>query len=125
VPGVTAAPVPGAGDVEGEVATRIAEFDLRGATNAINAAVAALNQDLEATKPWTLAGSDAVEAVDAVLARQVAGARSIARAARPIVPDLAVKLLGQLTAAPRLPDPVPAFARIVANVPSAAEGAVA
>jgi hypothetical protein len=60
-----------------------------------------------------------------VLARQVAGARSIARAARPIVPDLAAKLLAQLTAAPTLPAPSPAFARIVADVSSAAEGVVA
>jgi methionyl-tRNA synthetase len=125
VPDVAAAPVPGLGDVESEVAARIAEFDLRGATSAINAAVAALNQDLEATKPWKLAGSDAVEAVDAVLARQVAGARSIATAARPIVPDLAAKLLAQLTGAPALPEPAPAFARIVADASSAVEGAVA
>jgi methionyl-tRNA synthetase len=122
VPDVPALPVSAAADVEREVAARIAEFDLRGATGAINAAVAALNQDLEATKPWRLGGSDAL---DEVLARHVVTARSIARAARPIVPDLTARLLDQLTARTTLPDPTPAFARIASDASSAPGRALA
>jgi methionyl-tRNA synthetase len=128
VPDVAAVPVTGVAAVERAAAARLAGFDLRGATSAINAAVAALNQDLEATKPWRLAGSNAaddVDEVDAVLARHVVTARSIARAARPIVPDLTARLLDQLTATPELPDPTPAFARIASDASSAAGGAVA
>ncbi len=122
VPSVAAAPVPAVAKVEDDVAALIARFDLRGAASAISAAVAALNQDLEATKPWKLAGSDEV---DAILARHVESARAIARAARPIVPDLAARLLGQLTGTPALPDPIPAFARIGSDAASAGRRAVA
>jgi hypothetical protein len=41
------------------------------------------------------------------------------------VPDLAARLLDQLTATPELPDPTPAFARIASDASSAAGGAVA
>jgi hypothetical protein len=42
----------------------------------------------------------------------VRSARAIAEAARPVVPQLANRLLTQLEAAPRLPEPAPAFARL-------------
>ena len=122
VPDVAAAPLLGVADVEDQVAARIAAFDLRGATSAINAAIAALNQDLETTRPWKLVGSDAV---DAILSRHVVSARSIARAAQPIVPDLAARLLNQLTPSPTLPDPIPAFARIRSDASSAGRRTVA
>jgi methionyl-tRNA synthetase len=109
VPAVAAVPVAETEDVEREVAARIAEFDLRGATAAINAAVSALNRDLEATKPWKLAQSPAL---DELLARHVVSARNIASAARPVVPDFAARLLAQLAPSPTLPEPRPAFARI-------------
>jgi methionyl-tRNA synthetase len=122
LPEVAAAPVSGVVDIERDVAARIADFDLRGATSAVNAAVAALNRDLETTKPWRLAGSaapDEVDTLDLILARQVASARSIARAVRPIVPDVAARLLAQLSPTPLLPDPRPAYVRIASGVGSA------
>jgi methionyl-tRNA synthetase len=122
LPEVAAAPVSGVVDIERDVAARIAEFDLRGATSAVNAAVAALNRDLETTKPWRLAGSaapDEVDTLDLLLTRHVASARTIARAVRPIVPDLAARLLAQLSPTPLLPDPKPAYVRIASGVGSA------
>jgi methionyl-tRNA synthetase len=98
--------------LEADVADRLDRFDLTGATRAIAAAVTALNRDLEATRPWTLTGRTDASALDLLLARHVASARCIARAARPIVPALAARLLTQLPDDRRLPEPEPAFARI-------------
>ena len=107
-----AEPIAAARTVERDVADRLADFDLRGAAGAISAAVTALNQDLEETKPWQRAEHADPTALDELLARHVVSARHIARAARPIVPQLAARLLAQLESSPRLPDPAPAFARI-------------
>ncbi len=109
---VDAEPVAAARDVERDVAARLAAFDLRGAAGAISAAVTALNQDLEATKPWQRAEHLDPAALDELLARHVVSARHIATAARPIVPELSARLLAQLDSSRRLPDPAPAFARI-------------
>jgi methionyl-tRNA synthetase len=109
VPDVDVEPVAAARAIEREVAAGLAVFDLRGAASAIAAAVTALNQDLEATKPWQRQDS---AALDELLARHVISARHIARGARPIVPRLAARLLAQLESSPRLPDPAPAFARL-------------
>ena len=112
VPTVDAGPLAAVSDLEDDVADRLDHFDLTGATRAIVAAVSALNRDLEATKPWTLTGGTDTSALDQLLARHVASARCIARAARPIVPALAGRLLAQLPDDHRLPEPEPAFARI-------------
>ena len=109
---VDAEPIAAARAIERDVADRLADFDLRGAAGAISAAVTALNQDLEETKPWQRAEHADPTALDELLARHVVSARHIARAARPIVPQLAARLLAQLESSPRLPDPAPAFARI-------------
>jgi methionyl-tRNA synthetase len=102
-------------DVEAGVAEAIAELDLRGAARLVVGAAAALNRHLETTAPWALA-RDAGRAgeLDRLLAGQVAAARTIARAAAPIVPRLAARLLDQLGGAGRLPEPAPAFARLPA-----------
>jgi methionyl-tRNA synthetase len=112
VPTADAGPLAAVSDLEDDVADRLDHFDLTGATRAIVAAVSVLNRDLEATKPWTLTGGTDASALDLVLARHVASARCIARAARPIVPALAGRLLAQLPDDRRLPEPEPAFARI-------------
>ena len=62
----------------GDVAAHLADFDLRGAAGAISAAVTALNQDLEATKPWQRAQHLDPVALDELLARHVVSARHIA-----------------------------------------------
>jgi methionyl-tRNA synthetase len=110
VPEVDAEPIEAARRLEQNVSARVAAFDLRGATAAIAAAVSALNQDLETTKPWRR-GSDP-SSIDHLLVRHVRSARTIARAARPVVPQLAARLLAQLDGATRLPEPAPAFARL-------------
>jgi methionyl-tRNA synthetase len=108
-------PSVGLADLEAPVAAAIAEFDVRGAARLVVEATAALNRHLEATAPWALA-RDAGRAgeLDRLLAGQVAAAKAIARAAAPIVPRLAGRLLDQLGTADRLPDPAPAFARLSA-----------
>ena len=112
VAGVDAEPIATAREVGDEVAARLDAFDLRGAAGAIVGAVTALNQDLEATKPWQRARHGDPAALDQLLAQHVASARHIARAARPIVPQLAARLLAQLDPSPLLPQPAPVFARI-------------
>ncbi|HEX6236121.1 MAG TPA: methionine--tRNA ligase [Acidimicrobiales bacterium] len=118
-PAAGGAPLAAVRGLEQEVADAIADFDLRGATRRIVDAVATLNRDLEATRPWEVAraGDDGDRGrqgeLDALLARHVATARRIARAARPIVPDLAARLAHQLGGDGRdLPTPIPAVARL-------------
>jgi methionyl-tRNA synthetase len=103
-------PIAAVAGLEGDVADRLDRFDLTGAARAVAGAVTALNRDLEATRPWTRRADGA--ALDTLLDRHVASARCIARAARPIVPGLAARLLAQLPDDRRLPEPEPAFARI-------------
>jgi methionyl-tRNA synthetase len=110
VPAVDVDAIATVGDVERDVADRLGHFDLIGAARAITAAITALNRDLEATKPWTL-GHDAL-ALDALLARYVACVQQIARAARPIVPALADRLLAQVPDDRPLPEPEAAFVRL-------------
>ncbi len=112
VPAVDVGPLAVVAGLEGDVADRLDRFDLTGATRTIVAAVTALNRDLEATRPWTLTGRADASPLDLLLARHVATALCIARAARPIVPALAARLLAQLPDDRRLPEPEPAFARI-------------
>ncbi len=112
VPAVDTGPLAALSNLEDDVAARLDQFDLTGATRAIAAAVTVLNRDLETTRPWTLTGPADASALDLLLARHVASARCIARATRPIVPALAGRLLAQLPDDRRLPAPEPAFARI-------------
>ena len=116
VPGPGADPLDEVRHLEPSVAVALAALDLREAARLIREAVAALNRDLEATRPWELARAEAgggrpLAGLDVLLARHAAGARAVAAAARPIVPGLAGRLLDQLRpgAAAR---PGPAFARI-------------
>ncbi len=113
VPDVGADPIAAAETVERAAHCRFGQFDMRGAANAINAAVTALNQDLEATKPWKLAGvDDQALVLDRLLDSYVQSATRIAAAASAIVPALAAKLVGQLDRTGRLPEPAPQFARL-------------
>ena len=105
-----------ADDVEARAAAAIAAFDLRGAARLVIEAAAALNRHLEATAPWALSREPGrAGELDRLLAGQVTAARTIARAAAPIVPRLAARLLDQLGAAGRVPEPTPAFARLAVS----------
>jgi methionyl-tRNA synthetase len=101
--------------LEGHVVAAIAVFDLREATRFVCEAVASLNRDLEDSKPWAVAnevGPRVERTLDALLARYVLSARTIAGAVAPIVPTLSARLLERLGSSSRLPTPEPAFARI-------------
>ena len=116
IPGGEWQPIDPVRNLQDDVLAAISSFDLRTAARLINQAITDLNRSLETTKPWDVAkkersGEDA-GALDAILARHVLSARVIARAAQPIIPQLATRLLDQLGRGPQLPDPQPAFARI-------------
>lgn len=113
VPDAGARPIPAAAGVGLIVRDRLAAFDLRGATQAITLAVAALNQELENTKPWKLPAIDDQAGVfDALLDGFVQSAACIAEAATAIVPDLAARIAAQLDRTSRLREPTPLIARL-------------
>jgi methionyl-tRNA synthetase len=101
-----------------DVCQAIANFDLNRASQLIRQGVLNLNRELETSRPWELArrestaGGQNPEALNLLLARLIVTARIIARAAEPIVPGLATRILGQLQAAGPLPAPAPLFPRI-------------
>jgi methionyl-tRNA synthetase len=117
VPDVEADLIDAVRDLDEAVLRSITNFDLRNAVRLIADAVAALNRDLEETKPWQIAKHENADrpkhaALDTLLARYVRSARIIARAAEPIIPELSTRLRDQLGRTDRLPDPEPSFARI-------------
>ena len=75
-----------------EVDARIRDFRLRDATGVIVEAATRLNRAIEASAPWKLRGDD----LRTALAAQLAAARQLARAAEPIVPELANDLIARL-----------------------------
>jgi methionyl-tRNA synthetase len=102
--------------LEAAVREAIAGFDLRRAARHVAEAVAALNRDLEATRPWAVARDPGrATDLDGLRACHVATARCIATAAAPIVPGLSEVLLHRLQGTPRLPAPAPAYARLEAG----------
>ena len=97
-----ATPIDAVAGLDEDVLAALADFDLRGATQAINATVAALNRELETTKLWKLIPPDdsAGKAVDGLLRRYLASVAVIAAAARPLVPALAERVDELLDAGP-------------------------
>ena len=117
VPAVETDPIDAVRDLDQAVLGSITDFDLRTAVRLITDAVAALNRDLETTKPWQVAKSENTHlhnraALDTLLARYARSARTIARATEPIIPGLSTRLQDQLGTTERLPEPEPAFPRI-------------
>ena len=103
--------------LELDVLESITAFDLRRAVRLVTDAVAALNRDLEVTKPWQLAkceGADRLKRaeLDGLLARFISRVRAIGRAVEPIVPGLSARVLAQVGDRERLPAPTPVFAKI-------------
>ena len=90
---------------------RLADLDLRGGTQALLDAVAALNRDLEATSPWKLAKDPArADELDRILRRHHRSATLLVEALTPILPDLSASLSSQLTPlAGQLPAARPAY----------------
>lgn len=96
------------------VVEAVIRYDLRGATQVIVDAVAALNRDLEETKPWEVARQPhRVGELSPLLGRHLRAGREIAKALTPIVPGLSQRLRHQLGPVEgRLPKPSPAFTRL-------------
>ena len=112
VPAGDGGPVGRLDDLEPAVADALSSFDLPAAARLLRTAVAALNRDLEDTRPWAATGERERERLDALLARHVRSARIIARVAQPIVPAVSAALLEQLGGDGRLPEPRPVVRRL-------------
>ena len=98
--------------LQADVATALANFDRRGATDLITRALAELNQRIEADKPWKLAGRpDTIQQLTELLDGYVETLRHIARALDPVTPALSRFTLDQLDADPANPPHV-VFARL-------------
>jgi methionyl-tRNA synthetase len=104
-PGAT--PIDAVAGLDEDVLAALAEFDLRGATEAIGAAVDALNRALEATRPWELVSraAPANAQLTRLLTRYLASVRVVASAVRPIVPAFADRLESLLRDGPRVVQP--------------------
>jgi methionyl-tRNA synthetase len=102
-----ATPIDAVAGLDEDVLGALADFDLRAATQAISAAVDALNRELEATRPWELIrlAAPANAQLADVLTRSLASLRVIAAAIRPIVPALAERLDTLLRDGPRVVQP--------------------
>ncbi len=99
-----ATPIDGVAGLDEDVLGALAAFDLRGATEAICAAVDALNRDLETTRPWELIrlATPANRRLEELLGRYLASLGVIAAAVRPIVPALAGRLESLLVEGPQV-----------------------
>ena len=99
----SATPIDGVAGIDEDVLGALAAFDLRGATEAICAAVDALNRDLETTRPWELIrlATPANRRLEELLGRYLASLGVIAAAVRPIVPALAGRVESLLVEGPQ------------------------
>jgi methionyl-tRNA synthetase len=102
-------------DLPAAVDRALAVFDLRAATGAIWAAVAAGNRLVEEARPWELAkreqAGDPAVALDTVLATLVASCRAVVRELGPFLPAGAARLAAQLGDGDRVGAPDPVFPR--------------
>jgi methionyl-tRNA synthetase len=114
-----AEPVGEASALPAVVAGLLATFERRAATTAILDAVAALNRDLAATRPWEVARDQArTSELDGLVDRYHRTATAIAASLAPIVPSLSTALVAQLTPGSdgALPPNRPVVERLVAAV---------
>lgn len=104
-------------DADGVIASALADFDFRAATEAVRSFVAATNRRINETRPWELAaaenaGSDPLE-LDRVLGELLDGCRKLARHLEPFLPDLSARITAQCTTrAGVLPPPEPVQPRL-------------
>jgi methionyl-tRNA synthetase len=90
----TATPIDAVAGLDEDVLAALVAFDLRGAAQAISAAVDALNRELETNRPWERIGESRRADADVarLLGRYLASLSAIAGALEPIVPALAARL---------------------------------
>jgi methionyl-tRNA synthetase len=105
--------LPEAASLATQVATALADFDRRTATQLITTALGALNRNIAATAPWALAKqANSTTQFDTLIDCYIATLRSIADALRPITPDLATVVDTQLGHGGPLPSPQLVFSRL-------------
>jgi methionyl-tRNA synthetase len=105
-------PLPGTTTLIETVATALADFDRRRATERITAAIDAVNRHIETAAPWKLlrepgAANDLTEILDTYLA----SLEQVAEAIRPVTPELADRAIQVLKQSPVAP-PEPVFSRL-------------
>jgi methionyl-tRNA synthetase len=99
-------------DVASDVARALADLDRCHACGRIVGAINELNRHIERSAPWKLARDpDRAHELDRLLATYVATLESIARAIEPIVPELAIRTVGQLDSRSSA-RPVPVYERL-------------
>jgi len=108
----TAEPLDATADLTADVATALADFDRRQASERIVTAIDAVNRHIEDAAPWTFSQdpSKAVELAN-LLATYVASLERIARAIDLVTPDLASRATAQLATDPTIP-PTPIYDRL-------------
>ncbi|WSG47949.1 class I tRNA ligase family protein [Dactylosporangium sp. NBC_01737] len=109
---VPSATSPGAAALPAAVDRALAVFDLRAATDAIWAAVAAGNRLVEETRPWELARRGQAGELDTVLSDLVALCRVVTRELGPFLPAGAARLAAQLGDGALVGTPSPVFPRL-------------
>jgi methionyl-tRNA synthetase len=108
-----AEPLPEAASLATLVATALADFDRRTATQLITTAIDALNRDIVVTAPWARAKqANSTTQFDRLIDCYITTLRSIAHALRPITPDLATLIDTELGQGGPLPSPQPIFSRL-------------
>ena len=96
----------------------LADFDFRGATDAVCSVVDQVNKLINREEPWLLARREqAGEAaaggrLSGLLDRLVAGCRVVADELEPFVPDGAAELRRQLGQGAAVGEPIPVFPRL-------------
>ena len=106
------------GTAEPDLAATYTAFDFRAVTSAVRDHVRAINETVDATRPWSLAAAERdgapTDDLDRLLVDLVERLRVIAGLLEPLVPDTARRLHGLLTPGPdgALPAPVPLATRL-------------
>jgi methionyl-tRNA synthetase len=111
-------PLPATAKLRHDVATALADFDRRRATERLSAAIDTVNQHIESTAPWKLLRepSDPDRLAD-LLDTYAVTLDEVAQAVQPITPQLAVRASSALNANPATP-PTPLFKRLESAPPS-------
>lgn len=105
-------PLAATADLPVDVATALADFDRRQASEKIVTAIDAVNRAIESAAPWQLARDPAnADELTRLLATYVASLDRIAQAIGLVAPELASRALETLTADPGTP-PTPIFGRL-------------
>jgi len=104
-------------DAPALVATALADFDFRRATEAVWAIAHEANRYVNRTRPWDLAKAGADADLDAVLALLLRACQALGALLAPFLPDASERITRQCTpgATGKLPRPAPLLPRIITS----------